>query len=202
MRMMHYLVKTDYLSGSWMRTKEESFAGVAAAAGALTHFRGKFSRGSWTRRCGSTLSSQTYTHISRTYLRLDMLAHSPESSDIPCEYWINCIITRNSTVSISPYGKVQKTIHIRLFSLIFSSKNIKCPLIKLIENKLIQTNTYTYMYTVTWRDIFYSPHKSRMGQSPTVFWRPASSRFRERVARSQDRKKIFFCMWLQARKEL
>lgn len=85
MEMMRYLVKTDYLSGSWMRTKKQPFAGIAATAGALTHFRGKLSGGSRTRGCSSTLTSQTDAHISRTYLRLDMFAHSPESSDVSCK---------------------------------------------------------------------------------------------------------------------
>lgn len=84
MEMMRYLVKTDYLSGSWMWTKKEPFAGVATAAGALTHFRSKFPGGSRTRRCSSTLSSQAYAYISRTHLGLNMLTHSPESSNVSC----------------------------------------------------------------------------------------------------------------------
>lgn len=92
MRMMRYLVKTDYLSGSWVRIKKESFTGVAATAGTLTHLRGELSGGSWTRRCSSALPSQVHTHISRTHLRLDMLAYSPESSDVPCECRINFVI--------------------------------------------------------------------------------------------------------------
>lgn len=43
--MMRYLVKTDYLSGSWVRAEEEPLAGVAAAAGALAHLRGELPRG-------------------------------------------------------------------------------------------------------------------------------------------------------------
>lgn len=92
MGMMRYLVETDYLSGSWMRIKEESFTSVAATAGTLTHLCGELSGGSRTRRRGSALSSQIHTHISRTHLRLNMLAHSSESSDISYEYRIDFIV--------------------------------------------------------------------------------------------------------------
>jgi len=57
MGMMRYLIETDYLSGSWVRIKKESFTGVAAAAGALAHFCGEFSGGPRTRRRRSALSS-------------------------------------------------------------------------------------------------------------------------------------------------
>lgn len=94
MGMMRYLVETDYLSGSRMRIKKESFTSVAAAAGTLTHLCGELSGGSRTRRCGSALSSQVHTHISWTHLRLNMLAYSPESSDISCKQsnWLHCLI--------------------------------------------------------------------------------------------------------------
>lgn len=82
---MRYLVETDYLSGSWMRTEEESFAGVAAAAGAFAHLRGELPRGSRAGRRGSALSAHVYAHVPGAHLRLDVFAHSPESSDIPCE---------------------------------------------------------------------------------------------------------------------
>lgn len=85
MEMMRYLVETDYLSGSWMRTEEEPFAGIATAARALAHFRREFPRGPWTRRRGSTLSSQVYARVSRAHLRLNVFAYSSESSDVPCE---------------------------------------------------------------------------------------------------------------------
>lgn len=83
MEMMHYLVETDYLSGSWMRTEEEPFTGIATAAGALAHLRGEFPGGSWTGRRRSALSPQVNAHVPRAYLRLNVLAYSPESSDIP-----------------------------------------------------------------------------------------------------------------------
>lgn len=91
MGMMRYLIETDYLSGSWMRIKKESFTGVATAAGTLTHLCGELSGGPRTRRRGSALSSQVHAHVSRTHLRLDMLAYSPESSDVSCEYRIDFI---------------------------------------------------------------------------------------------------------------
>lgn len=47
---MHYLVETDYLSGSWVRVEEQSLAGVAAAARALAHLRGVLPGGAGTRR--------------------------------------------------------------------------------------------------------------------------------------------------------
>lgn len=90
--MMRYLVKTDYLSGSWVRIKKESFTSVTATAWTLTHLRGELSGGSWTRRRSSALPSQVHTHISRTHLRLNMLAYSPESSDVPCECQIDFVI--------------------------------------------------------------------------------------------------------------
>lgn len=92
MGVMRYLVETDYLSGSWMRIKKESFASVAAAAGTLAHLRGELSGGSRTGRRGSALSTQVHTHVSRTYLRLNMLAYSPESSDVSCEYQTDFIL--------------------------------------------------------------------------------------------------------------
>lgn len=57
MGMMHYLVETDYLSGSWVRTKEEPLAGVATAAGALAHLRGELPGGPRAGRRGSALPS-------------------------------------------------------------------------------------------------------------------------------------------------
>lgn len=84
--MMRYLVETDYLSGSWMRIKEEPFASIAAATGALAHLRGEFPGGPRTRRRGSALPTQVYTHIPRTHLGLNVLAHSPKPSDVSCKH--------------------------------------------------------------------------------------------------------------------
>lgn len=81
MGMMRYLVETDYLFGSWMRTEEEPFAGVTSGTRALAHLRGKFPRCSWTGWCGSTLSSYIYANIPGTHLGLDMLTYSPKSSN-------------------------------------------------------------------------------------------------------------------------
>jgi len=86
MQMMRYLVETDYLSGSWMGIKEEPLAGIAAAAGALAHLRGEFPGGPRTRRRGSALPSQIHTHVPRTHLGLNVLAHSPKPSDVSCEH--------------------------------------------------------------------------------------------------------------------
>lgn len=83
--MMRYLIETDYLSGSWVRIKKESFTGITATAGTLAHLCGELSGGPRTRRRGSALSSQVHTHVSRTHLRLNMLAYSPESSDVSCK---------------------------------------------------------------------------------------------------------------------
>lgn len=85
MGMMRYLVETDYLSGSWMRTEEEPFAGVAAAAGALAHLRGELPGGPWTGRRGSALASQADTDVPGAHLRLNVFAHSPESPDVTCQ---------------------------------------------------------------------------------------------------------------------
>lgn len=82
-KMMRYLVETDYLSGSWMRTKEQSFASVATAAGTFAHLRGgEFSRRPWTRWCRPAVPSQIHSHVSRAHLRLYVLADPSESSNV------------------------------------------------------------------------------------------------------------------------
>ena len=80
---MHYLVETDYLSGSWVRAEERPFAGVAPAAGTFAHLRGEFPGRSRTRRRRSAvLPPQIYSYVSRADLRLNVLAHPSKSSDV------------------------------------------------------------------------------------------------------------------------